>query len=57
MPREDVYGDWERRREIEEDGCVILRPDRAVCWRSMSVREDAGAAVLRVLKAVLGRGK
>lgn len=52
-----MYGDWERRREIEEDGCVILRPDRAVCWRSMSVREDAGAAVLRVLKAVLGRGK
>ncbi|KAI7281518.1 Aldolase [Hortaea werneckii] len=27
---EDVYGDWARRREIEEDGCVLLRPDRTV---------------------------
>ena len=37
---EDVYGDWARRREIDEDGCVLLRPDRTVCWRSMSMRDD-----------------
>ena len=32
---EDVYGDWEDKREVEEDGCVLVRPDRFVCWRAM----------------------
>ncbi|KAF2172471.1 hypothetical protein M409DRAFT_17704 [Zasmidium cellare ATCC 36951] len=50
----DVYGDWERRREIDEDGCVLARPDRTVCWRSRSVREDANAALVKVVKSVLG---
>lgn len=54
---EDVYGDWERRREVEEDGCVLLRPDRTVCWRSGAMREGAGAVLVSVLKAVLGRGE
>jgi len=54
---EDVYGDWARRREIEEGGCVLMRPDRTICWRSMSVREDCGAALSSVLRSVLGKGK
>lgn len=54
---EDVYGDWARRREVEEDGCVLLRPDRVVCWRSMHMRDDCNAHLLHVLKAVLGRDK
>ena len=52
---EDVYGDWARWREVEEDGCVLLRPDRTVCWRSMGMREDCPDALLRVVKRVLGR--
>lgn len=52
---EDVYGDWSRRREIEEDGCVLMRPDRTICWRSMCMRDDCNDAVLVVLKSVLGR--
>lgn len=55
--RQDVYGDWERRREVEDDGCVLLRPDRTICWRSMMMREDSAAALMRVLNAVLGRTK
>jgi hypothetical protein len=54
---EDVYGDWDRRREVEDDGCVLARPDRTVCWRSMSVPEDCGGALVKVLKAVLGRSE
>lgn len=54
---EDVYGVWARSREVEEDGCVLLRPDRTVCWRSMEMRGDCEEAVVRVLKAVLGRDK
>ena len=54
---EDIYGDWARRREVEEDGCVLLRPDRTVCWRSMEMRRDAGKHLTMVLKSVLGKSK
>jgi hypothetical protein len=50
-----VYGDWERRREVEEDGCVLVRPDRTVCWRSEQMQEDCDGKLLAVLKAILGR--
>lgn len=52
---EDVYGDWARRREVEEDGCVLCRPDRTICWRSPGMREDCNEALLRVMNSVLGR--
>ena len=54
---EDVYGDWGDRREIEEDGCILLRPDRTICWRSMTMREDCGKALLDVLRVVLGKSE
>jgi len=54
---EDVYGDWDGRREIEEDGCVLLRPDRTICWRSMSMRDDSNEALLKVMRTVLGKGQ
>lgn len=54
---QDVYDDWARRREVDEDGCVLCRPDRTICWRSMSMQEDAGEALLRVVQSVLGRTK
>lgn len=50
----DVYGDWERRREVEEEGCVLVRPDRTVCWRSVTLRPDTSATLLKVMKSVLG---
>ncbi|KAK4560871.1 hypothetical protein LTR86_005451 [Recurvomyces mirabilis] len=53
---EDVYDDWSRRREVEEDGCVLARPDRTVCWRSMGMREDCEGALLHVVRSVLGLG-
>ena len=54
---EDVYGDWARRREVEENGCVLLRPDRTVCWRSLGMRGDCNRHLLHVLKSVLGLDK
>lgn len=50
----DMYGDWERRKEVDEDGCILVRPDRTICWRSFSAHPDASAALLRVIKSVLG---
>jgi 2,4-dichlorophenol 6-monooxygenase len=49
----DPYGEWEQRREVDCDGCVLIRPDRHVAWRY--TRFDAAgpdalrAAIARVL--------
>lgn len=51
---EDVYSDWSRRREVEEDGCVLARPDRTICWRSFGMVDDATAKLSDVLQVVLG---
>jgi hypothetical protein len=52
---EDVYSDWARRREVEEDGCVLVRPDRFVAWRAMEMVEGCEEKLLMVMKHVLGR--
>ena len=52
---EDVYSDWARRREVGEDGCVLVRPDRFVAWRSMGMIDDCEGKLLKVMKHVLGR--
>jgi 2-polyprenyl-6-methoxyphenol hydroxylase-like FAD-dependent oxidoreductase len=50
---EDVYFDWEKRREVEEDGCVLVRPDRFVAWRSKAMVGDARAKLEEVMRKVL----
>lgn len=52
---EDVYFDWARRREISDYGCVLVRPDRFVAWRSKSMIHSPEDKLLQVLSAVLGR--
>lgn len=51
---EDVYFDWARKREVEEDGCVLVRPDRFVAWRSKSMVADPAKQLEQVMKSVLG---
>jgi 2,4-dichlorophenol 6-monooxygenase len=51
----DVYEDWARAREVGEDGCVLVRPDAHVAWRSNGLADTAEAELGRVLAAVLGR--
>ncbi|GAB0135392.1 hypothetical protein EsDP_00003732 [Epichloe bromicola] len=50
---EDVYFDWARRREVDEDGCVLARPDRFVAWRSTSMIQDCGSKLEVVMRSVL----
>ncbi|KAL3426597.1 2,4-dichlorophenol 6-monooxygenase [Phlyctema vagabunda] len=51
---EDVYFDWARRREIKENGCLLIRPDRFVAWRSFSMISEPKQRLLEVLGHILG---
>lgn len=51
----DPYGDWQRVCEISDAGCVLVRPDRHVGWRSLGSHDDARGELLRVLRTVLYR--
>ncbi|KAK2595121.1 hypothetical protein QQS21_007147 [Conoideocrella luteorostrata] len=50
---EDVYFDWARRREVDENGCVLVRPDRFVAWRCISMPEDCVSKLKVVVESVL----
>lgn len=52
---EDVYWDWASRREVEEDGCLLIRPDRFVAWMAMKMVESPEAKLEAVMRHVLGR--
>ena len=51
----DLYDDWSRVREVAEEGCVLVRPDGHVAWRSAGLPADPAAELRRVLGQVLAR--
>lgn len=50
---EDVYFDWAKLSEVSEAGCVLVRPDRVVAWRSKEGVADAAAKLRLVMKTIL----
>jgi hypothetical protein len=51
----DIHRDWYRKRGVSDEGCVLVRPDRFVAWRSSGRVEDHYDKLLVVLDAVLLR--
>lgn len=51
----DHLGDWSRASEIEDTGCILVRPDHHVCWRAVTMDTDPAATLTRVLNQVLAR--
>ncbi|MFZ2241127.1 MAG: FAD-dependent monooxygenase [Gordonia amarae] len=51
----DLYYDWARQREVEESGAVLVRPDKHIAWRAMSLPDDPAVALRTALTTVLGR--
>ena len=51
---EDPYLDWFAVRGVADDGCVLVRPDLIVAWRSPGLPRDPTAALLDALNSVLG---
>ncbi len=41
----DVDGDWIRCREIDDKGCILVRPDRIIAWSSPPERHHPIAVV------------
>lgn len=52
---QDMFREWYERRGVEDSGCVLVRPDRFVAWRSARVDEDCEGKLSRVLNRVLSR--
>jgi len=51
----DPYGEWASRREVETTGCVLVRPDRHVAWRSMRYTPDSERQLPAIIEQALGR--
>ena len=50
----DLYADWYRDSEVEEAGCVVVRPDMHVAWRAHDAVADPTRALLGVFERILG---
>ena len=51
---EDLYGYWERIRETEEAGVLLVRPDGYVAWRVSETVWDADTATALLRDALAG---
>jgi 2,4-dichlorophenol 6-monooxygenase len=49
---QDLYCEWQRIREIEEAGALLVRPDGVVAWRDKDGTSDAGEATDRLSNAI-----
>lgn len=51
----DPFRDWRKKRGVDEDGCVLVRPDRFVAWRSLKQSANCEEKLLYILNKVLSR--
>ena len=50
---EDPFGDWANGSEVADGGCVLVRPDQFVAWRSREPIADAGETLGAALRKAL----
>lgn len=51
----DLYYDWAKLREVDEAGAVLVRPDKHIAWRSMSMPDQPHVALRAAVAQILGR--
>ena len=51
---EDPYGRWREVADTAENGCVLIRPDLIVGWRSKDLPTDPAAALRAAMAQILG---
>ena len=49
----DHSGDWSRACEISDAGCILVRPDQYICWRTKKRSESPDKDLRRVLQQIL----
>lgn len=52
---QDIYADWYRQSEVDEDGCVVVRPDMYVAWRAKQAEAGASNVLVGVFGQLLSR--
>ena len=50
---DDVLGEWTHKRELEDHGCLLVRPDRFVAWRSRSRVSNPKQELKSVMRRIL----
>lgn len=52
---EDRYLSWTKVRDVDESGCVLVRPDYFVAWRCQRWADDSEERLIDVMRRVLSR--
>lgn len=52
---DDMHGEWINIREVSDQGCLLVRPDRFIAWRSHDLPPDPAAALRQAMLSILGR--
>jgi 2,4-dichlorophenol 6-monooxygenase len=50
----DPFGDWASVREVQTSGCVLVRPDRHIAWRSFQIGSGATEELAAALHRAVG---
>jgi len=50
---EDIYGAWRRLSGVDESGCVLVRPDLHIGWRSVRIVDNPNAVLVDVMRTIL----
>ncbi len=51
----DLYGEWAEAREVEESGCLLVRPDFHIAFRAKQATPQAAEQLEAAFKTILGK--
>lgn len=55
LDAEDVYGQWCSLREIEENGCLLVRPDMHIAFRAKAMSGDPLDDLMSAMERIVGK--
>jgi 2,4-dichlorophenol 6-monooxygenase len=51
---DDLEGEWTKIRDVSDQGCLLVRPDRFIAWRSIDLPRNPVAALRQTMLSILG---